>query len=320
MKLSNKKIVYSLENELPERHIGEYFQIIKVKNKYHLYYSCKNTIKVVISDDLSFKNCSPSTIINEAPGGSFCLIVADGRVYMLCGAHVSNKEAQEIKIPDLVWPKEKRTVTNWLVKRNDRKNGMYLLSSVDGIEWQEEAEIPVMHSYVASDTCTLGEVCYDTSPSLVKYKEQFLYYGRLNSSLDERQIFVRNSTDLRYWSPPQRVNVINEVPTNRRRNYYNTVLFEKGESLYMLAPYFEACGTEARNCSAGGTVLLRSKNGVDWEKIGFCMSHEGKYKHRVNSICEDEGELTVFFRENVLEGNQQFVSYKLELEGEDNET
>lgn len=37
MELINKKIMYDLKNEKPQQHIGEYFKIININNKYYLY-------------------------------------------------------------------------------------------------------------------------------------------------------------------------------------------------------------------------------------------------------------------------------------------
>ena len=127
----NKNNIYSLKNEKAQRHIGEYFEIIHFKDKYFLYYSCLNQIKLIISDNINFNNIKSNIIIENAPGGSFCIIKENNKLFMLCGCHNSNKEKNEINIPDLVWPKEKRTILDWKINRKDRKNGMYLLSSID---------------------------------------------------------------------------------------------------------------------------------------------------------------------------------------------
>jgi len=108
LRLAHKKIIYSLTQEPAEPHIGEYFQVIYFNQKYHLYYNSSNRIKLVISNDLSFLDKPSSVIIQNAPGGSFCIIAIENKLKMLCGAHVSNKEENEIVIPDLVSPENVR--------------------------------------------------------------------------------------------------------------------------------------------------------------------------------------------------------------------
>ena len=62
------------------------------------------------------------------------------------------------KIPNLVWSKKLKTILDWTVEREDRKNGMYLLYSTDGIDWKSKYNLPVLHSYIESPTCKLGEI------------------------------------------------------------------------------------------------------------------------------------------------------------------
>ena len=311
--ISNKTIFYSLKNENAQRHIGQYFQIIYFNNKYHLYYNSEDRLKLVVSDDLCFLNKKPIVVIRNAPGGCFCIVNHNSKLYMLCGAHQSNEEKEEIEIPDLVWPQETKTRLDWTVKREDRKNGMYLLDSEDGINWREAHKTPVLHAFVSSDSCVLGEVCFDVSPYLIKNNDQFYYYGRLNSSLDERRIYVRTSKNLIDWTDPERIKVINENNNNLKKNYYLPVVFKKEQSLYfyMILPYFECCGTEKRECQSGQTLLLRSQDGFSWEIINSCLSHEGKYKHRINDVLVKDKQVYAFFRENFLECHQNLVHYNL---------
>jgi len=313
MRLCNKQNIYSLKNETSQRHIGEYFQIVEFKNKYHLYYPSQNFIKLVVSSTLSFIDKKPSIVLDNSPGGSFCIIENDDKLFMLCGLHGSNKENEEFEVLDLVWPNQKRTLLDWKVKRADRKNGMYLLSSSDGIKWNEEYEFPVLHGYVSSDSCQLGEVCFDTSPYVLKHADQFFYYGRLNCSLDERRIYVRKSTDLINWSSPIKIDVVNEANNSFKKNYYNPVVFNYNKKFYMVTPYFEACGTEARKCINGCTLLLCSMDGIVWETIDSFLFHDGKYKHRVNDVYCNEEKVSIFYRENILQDRQFLTSYDLQL-------
>ena len=80
MRLLNKNVIYSITNESEDHHIGEYFQIVSLGDKYYLYYCCLNTIKLVISNNLCFLNKDPITVITEAPGGCFCIIKEDNRL------------------------------------------------------------------------------------------------------------------------------------------------------------------------------------------------------------------------------------------------
>ena len=312
--MHDRRIIYSLKNETPQRHIGEYFQVLKRNGKNHLYYCSLNKIKLVISDTLDFVDKESTVIIEQAPGGCFCIIENDNKLFMLCGTHGSDKKEDEYEVPDLVWPKEKRFLIDWTMKREDRKNGMYLLSSDDGINWQEVGDYPVMHAYVSSDSCLLGEMAFDTSPCLIKYNEQFFYYGRLNSSLDERKIYVRKSDDLINWTLPEKINVIDENNNLFKKNYYNAAVFVYNNELYMFTPYFEACGTEERTGQNGCTLLMKSSDGVSWKSIKSFLPHDGKYKHRVNDVIIRKDDMLVLYRENIWLDNQDLVSYSLSLE------
>lgn len=306
--LHNKQVVYNLNNDRP--HTGEYFQVVKVSDKHHLYYSDIDSIKMVVSDNFVFSD-NPKTVVQNSPGGCFC-IVKSGKLHMLCGAHKSAGEGEQ-EIPDLVWPDEKRTISDWRESRRDRKNGMYLLNSTDGAEWTQITNLPVLHSHVSSETVMLGEVGFDTSPSVIKLGEEFVYYGRLNSALDERRIYARKSKDLVRWDEPKKIIINGENPNKLKKNYYNSVVFSYNNCVYMLAPYFEACGTTKRNCQNGRTIILKSSDGLGWDTIGYCLPHSGKYKDRVNSVIVEGGVATLFYREGVISTRQKIVSYDLHL-------
>ena len=310
--MNNKKIIFNLNNN--QRHIGEYFEIIKYSNKYYLYYGKDNKIYLVVSSNLNFnKSILSKIVIENCPGGVFTIINKSNVFYMLCGCHNSKNEIDEISIPDLVWPKQKRTILNWNVKRKDRSNGMYLLKSLNGIIWEEISEKPVLHSYINSDSCKLGEVCFDTHPCVIKIKDEFYYYGRLNTSLDERRIYLRKSKDLINWSLPEKIIIKNENNNKLKKNYYNFFLFKKDTVLYAFTPYFEACGTINRKCCNGKTLLLKSIDGLNWEIINSYLPHKGKYKDRVNSVLIENDNIKVFYRENCLLSNQNLISYDLIL-------
>lgn len=305
--MNNKQVICNLNNN--KKHIGEYFEVKLFLNKYFLFHNINNQIKLIISNDLNFNNKPNKIIISNAPGGCFTTIISKNIIYLLVGSHVSNKEKNEIQIPDLVWPKEKRTILNWNITRQDRKNGMYLLKSNDGINWVQCSDKPVLHSYIESPSCKLGELCFDTHPCLIYWKNEYYFYGRLNSSLDERRIFIRKSKDLISWSLPERIIITNENKGIYKNNYYHFVVFEKDNMLYAFTPYFEACGTEARKCKNGKTLLLESQDGINWKIIKSYLHHEGKYKDRVNSVLENK----VFYRENCTMTNQNLISYNFTI-------
>lgn len=306
---NEEKVVYSLKDEKPEMHIGEYFQVISFNDLYYLYYNCENKIKLVISDTLSFVDKKSVVVVQNAPGGCFCVVKDGTQLKMLCGSHISNQEHEELVIPDLVWPLEQRTLLNPDISRRDRKNGMYLLSSNDGIVWNQIYDKPVLNALCFSDSCPLGSVAFDTSPYIIKKENTFYYYGRLNMGLDERAIYCRTSTNLIDWTAPEKIVIKNINSEDRKQNYYNSVVFQKENTMYMLCPYFECCGTKQRDCNNGKTLLLKSENGRSWKVIKYCLSHKGKYKHRVNDILVDQEKAYVFFRRNIPQVRQELVSY-----------
>ncbi len=306
--MENKKYIYSLKNEW-HQFCGLYFEIIKFNNKYYLFYNDqKALIKLLISETLDFMSCKPKVVLTDAPGGVFTIIKKDNILYMLCGAHMSNKETHEKEIPDLVWPKEKKTISDWTIERKDRKNGMYLLYSENGIEWKQKRNLPVIHSYIKSPSCKFGEIGSDTHPNVVKWKDEYIFFGRLNSSLDERRIYIRKSKDLINWSPPEKINITNEN-TNFNNNYYSFVVFKKNNILYALAPYFQACGTiNRRTINGEQTLYLKSMDGLNWQIIGSYLHTPRRYQIKINSVLIENDKTKLFFRENCLSKNQQLFS------------
>tara|TARA_Y100001970_G_C14258181_1_gene877193 strand:- start:6595 stop:7530 length:936 start_codon:yes stop_codon:yes gene_type:complete len=306
--MENYECIYNLNNS--QRHMGEYFEIKYFKKSYYLFYSYEGTLKLTISDSLNFIEKKPIIVTDNVPGGCFTIINENNnKLYLLVGCHISSKEKTDIEIPDLVWPKETKFRSNYNVNRKDRKNGMYLLESFDGIKWNEISEKPVLHSFMNSTSCKLGEICFDTHPCLIKKNNEYIYFGRLNSSLDERRVFITKSTDLINWSEPKKITIDNEDNGNFKHNYYNFVVFEKNNIFYALTPYFKACGTEQRKSWDACTLLLNSNDLENWTIVNKFKKHEGRYKDRVNSVLLEEGKIKVFFRENCTLCNQSLISY-----------
>ena len=310
MDLKNKKIIINFNKEIP--HYAEYFFIKYFKKQYFLFYGAYNKIYLIISKNINnFDRKNAKIIIREAPGGCFSIIEHNNSLFMLCGCHISNKEKGELDIPNLVWNKTNK-VTDPKVYRKDRKNGMYLLKSNDGINWENLYKTPVLHSFVKSENIKLGEICFDTSPYLIKFNNKFFYFGRLNSSMDERRVYVRTSDNLKDWSEPFKINIINERNNKLNKNYYNMVVFSYNNKLYAFTPYFEACGTIKRICSNGKTLLLSSNDGYNWKIINECLKHSGKYKTRVNDIFINKNKINIFFRDNLTNNRkpQDIISYE----------
>jgi len=308
--MENKKYIYSLKNET-HQYSGTYFEIINFNKKYYLFYcdAINSYLKLIISDTLDFKSCEPKIVLSNAPRCVFTIVKKDEMLYMLCGTHVSNKEKNEINIPDLVWPKKKRTILDWRINRKDRRNGMYLLKSNNGIDWEEINNIPVLHSYISSNSCKLGECCFDTHPNLIKWKDEYIFFGRLNSSLDERRVYIRKSKDLLNWSIPEKINIINEKK-DFKNNYYSFVVFEKNDILYAFTPYFQSCGTTNRKTINGEQTLhLKSMDGLNWEIIGSYLHTPRRYQLKINSVLIENDKTKLFFRENCLSKNQQLFFY-----------
>ena len=124
---------------------------------------------------------------------------------------------------------------------------------------------------------------------------------------------MRSSRDLISWGEPQKIVIPDENQNKFKKNYYNPVVFRYNNYIYMLTPYFEACGTTNRNCHNGKTLLLKSTDGISWATIDHCLPHDGKYQHRVNDVMITENEGIVFYRENVVKSHQNLVCYRFEL-------
>ena len=314
----NKRPIHFLRN-LQHQYDGLYFEIITYKGKYLLYYNTDtkastNKIAVIISDTLVF-NTKSSIVIQNAPGGVFCIINDNNSLYMLCGCHISNKEPNEISLPDLVWPKEKRTILDWKKNRKDRKNGMYLLQSNNGINWKEVVSTPVLHAYIQSPTCKLGEIGFDTHPCILKYNQEYYFYGRLNTSLDERRIYVRKSTDLIHWSEPVKIKIQNEDKGRFKNNFYQFIVYEHNNILYAFTPHFKACGTTKRRTIGGEKTLhMKSEDGIHWTIINSFLHTKNRYEQKVNSVLIENNQILVFFREHCLARNQRLTSYNFTTE------
>ena len=314
MILNNRKIIHKLYRT--KSHDGEYFQIIYFKNRYILYYCIKDSMKAIWSSNLDF-NKAPRTIIQYAPRSVFCIINENHHLLMLCGCHTTLEERGEIPYKDRI--KTKKTLLNPYETRQDKKNGMYLISSTDGFNWKLVYDRPVLHSFICSDTVKMGQIGFDTSPYLIKFNSWYFYYGRLNLDREERHIYMRKSKDLINWSFPLKINIENEYQNDNKKNYYNFVILKKENILYGFVPYFEINMKDCQNlkvyrnkCLNGQTLIMKSIDGINWNIIDYCMKHNKKYKHRINDVRFINKKILLFYRDNVLDRSASFSMYELD--------
>ena len=305
--LKNSKKVLDLKG-LPHFVCGSYFQIFKVNNMNYLFYSGHDYLNLSISKNLDFEK--GKKILNT-DGNIFALYYDNTKFYIITGYHQKPKNGEDsMLIPDLVWPNEKTYRIKDVDNFNDkRKNGSYLLSSDNGFDWDYVKKKPIFHSFLYSDSCPLGSVCFDTQPRILFFNNEYIYYSRLNTGLDERLIWSSKSKDLMNWEEVKRVNIINE--TKYKQNYYLICPFIVKNKLFAFTQYFEACGTEKRNSFNGKTLLLRSNDAINWEIIGNCLNHTGRYKDRICDVRVYDSLIKIFVRENVKSYNQKIVSYDI---------
>ena len=313
--MTNKKIIFDLKYIGKFHLTAEYFDIIKFKEKYFLYFTQYNVLKVIISDDYDFMNKKVNELIT-CPFSTFSFIVEGNYIYMLCGGQLTIKSPKETKIPiHHVLGAKYTTVLHHNVKRNDRRNGVYLLRSKNGIDWESLHDIPVMHLFVETNTCKLGQCGYNTKPVLIKHNNEYIYYGRLNIGPSERHIYYRKSNDLINWGLPHKLNIINESMTTidgnlYKNNYYNLAIFKYNGLIYAFVPYFEEYRDYKRRYTNCKTLLMKSENGVDWEIIHSYLPIKERYDIRACSVIIKKDKINVFFREYIKKPNQKLVSYE----------
>ena len=306
LQLRNKKKIFHCKNK---DNYGHYFSLLEVKGKKYFFYTGDNNLKLSISEDFSF---SEGKTIISCNACTFSIFY-DNKFYLIIGHHMDVKDDKNILYPDLVWPKNKKyKAGNINIFRKDRKNGLYLMSSEDGFNWNYVIEKPIFHCFLKSNTCPLGSCNYDTHPCIIKHGDVYYYYSRLNTKLDERLVFLMKSKDLINWEGPQRVNIENQE-CSQNPNYYLLCVFIKDDIFYAFTPYFEACGTVSRKSKNGKTLLIKSIDGLNWFIIGKCLEHKGRYQHRISDVFLKDNIIKIFVRENKDSLNQYIVSHDIDL-------
>ena len=71
------------------------------------------------------------------------------------------------------------------------------------------------------------------SPGVIKFNGVYHFYGRLNTNLDERLVFLIKSKDLINWTKPVRLNIQNNECKMRLQIIITYVYFRK-EILYLV--------------------------------------------------------------------------------------
>ena len=311
-----KNIILNLNNERP--HDGEYFKIIYFNSFYLLYYCINSKLYVIKSQNLDFNNKDKINLHENIPGGGLCIIQKNEELYMLCGYHYSGhngyfppKNGDGVQVPNFVFSNKTRFLHKSDYFCDNKINGIYLLKSKDGIKWNYIKKTPIISAFIKSETVKYGEVGFDTSPYIIKFKHKFYYFSRLNPGFENRKIFLCKSSDLINWDPPIKVNIKINNDLNYNTNFYNIVVINIENVLYGFIPYFEASTNKIYK--NGKTLIVKSNDAINWEVIHSILPHSKKYKHRINSVMINNDDIYLFYRENVTEINQKIVYYKFKL-------
>lgn len=195
-------------------------------------------------------------------------------------------------------------------------NGVYIYKSNDGLLWNKIVNSPVMHRVFSSDTIKMGEIDFDTNPSIIKFKDEYIYYGRLNTSRQERRIYLRKSKDLLSWDDPVKINITNETPHNNilKNNYYHIIPFIYKNKLYALVPFFKAILLETHNeYKDSRTLIMESSDGINWFIKGNILRFPTKYKSRVNDVKVINNKILIYTRDNITLPNPIYFKYNLDI-------
>lgn len=316
VKISIPSILFNLQNDNNNHHTGEYYKVVFFKGKFLIYYNYENHIKVTTPGSNIGIIC-----LKNVMNSGFCIIKKNGMLYMLCGGNIKPHEFK-IDFPKI------ETRNNVLDKKayiydptiEDKKmfcrNGVYLLSSQDGLKWRVLYKKPTIISNIINKNIKLGDICFDTLPGIIKFNGKYYYYGRLNPSRQERLIYLRKSNDLVKWEEPIKIkitdpkNIITKMKTPTKKNYYHLVPFLYKNKLYGCTPYFE-CSSDIKNnyYYNGCTLILQSSDGINWLIRDKIMEHSDKYKDRITDVLVKQNKIYLFFRENVSKPKQNFLIY-----------
>lgn len=303
IKLDNEKIHYNCKSYSE----GHYFDILNVDGKIYFFYTSSGYIKLSVnSKNQKFED---GKNIIKCIENFFKVFYDDGFFYLFIGNHMYNKNKINREIPDLVFKKTTEVICDVETYSSEHDNGIYIMKSKNGFDWEYLIKKPVIHKFIQSKSCSLGSCCYDTHPGIIKFNGIYHFYGRLNTNLDERLVFLIKSKDLINWSKPIKVNIQNNE-CKLRPNYYHLCIFQKGNTLFSFIPYFEACGTPLRRSINGKTILYNSIDGINWYTVGKCLEHKGRYQHRVCSVLFNNC-IEIYYRKNINDNVGDIVSTRI---------
>ena len=318
--ISKRSVLFNLQNENDNHHTAEYFKVVFFKGKFLIYYNYENHIKVTTPGSNIGAIC-----LRNVMNSGFCIIKKNGLLYMLCGGNVKPHEFK-LNFPRIVTRNnvlnKKTYIYNPDVKDKNIifKNGVYLLSSNDGLKWKLLNKLPLITSNIINNEIKIGDICFDTLPGIIKFNDKYHYYGRLNPGPQERLIYLRKSDNLLKWEDPIKIKItdpkkkIKNIKNYTRKNYYHLVPFIYKNNLYGCSPYFECFSDSKRNYYNNCfTLLLKSQDGINWTIEDKFMNQNNKYQDRITDVIVKKGKIYLFFRENVLVPRQNFVIYNLNL-------
>ena len=322
MKLSSKRYFFSLLGETYNSYVGEYFKIIRYKGIDFIYYNSIGCLKVY--DSLSGLR---RIILKNVYNSGFCIIEKDNYLYLLCGGQITQKifsEHRRDKMADTYFKPVMNHIyqhPEMVFKENKELqipiNGVYLYRSSDGINWDRISRSPVLHRLIIGTGIKEGEINHDTMPGLIFFKGKYLYFGRLNTLRQKRELYLTSSLDLLSWSEPKRLHILNPMCNRLRYSYYHLVPFLYQNRLYGIAPYFE-CEDKGNyyifsNCCH---VIMSSEDGLQWsiqKKMMLQPNDRCPYKDRISDIVVNRGSIILYFRENLKLVGQKFYKRVLEL-------
>jgi hypothetical protein len=321
MKLYNKKLFLRFNDFFKTN--AEYFKIILFKGKQYFYFNENNDISCIDFSGIKIK----MTVLKNVFNSGFEIIEKDNELYLFVGSqdhrvYKNVKKNFNFKNSDKnIFLKNRVTRENDLVPSHLYDldypiNGIYIYKSNDGLHWNKIVNSPVMHRVFSSDNIKMGEIDFDTKPSIIKFNGEYIYYGRLNTSRQERRIYLRKSKDLLSWDEPVKINIINETEHNDeiKNNFYHLVPFIYNNRLFAFVPFFKAILLKTHNNYRDScTLIMESCDGINWLIKGNILRFTDKYKSRVNDVKVINNKILFYTRENINQPNPIFCKYNFDL-------
>lgn len=150
-------------------------------------------------------------------------------------------------------------------------NGVYLLNSNNGINWELSNNYPIINGFDnGMKDKIFGATTFDSQMSLLYNKNECKYYCfcRENSGINARTIRYSSSLDLKTWNIWQRIN-INQLEINHEKiSIYNGNFFNYPKSNFFcgIVPYCDSKKTSI--------IMLTSKNCETWNFENILIDNE----------------------------------------------